>query len=738
MEDSFSSCSSDSSSPETESSTLSAENSPRIESDVGYETPPENFSPPPVNTNGWTDYLATGDVLLKHLTRQSIIVKDALQERSAVPLNIQDLSNAYEKILFSPRIPPKRQANGTCEPNPRLNFYPAFAVPEVLATYHIFFQNHKIPLSCRANRTKADRTLYLREGARIPAIACLEEVPKIFEGLGRDEKRAANALEENEESHSSALVELEGDNARLAILKRSIEVTHFAYPAVNLPPKVMSTVMDSLLIKRAKPLNSENENETDEGKPAVTDEELGKWLGTSDPSVLEERRKTMMAVVLVTVQLECLQRFFSHPETLKKIEETLHYTFRHGYVKQACKISNVELSNLISYLGILHENRLGQNVLHSTLKGEARRDYVRDCVFLMLVYTWQTGMGVWQQCLEEENLKELEKLLVRSRRALWTGFDERTSARDLADIIFPPKLLQTLRNGLPDFMSQSILQNFRSFVLERSGILPATSCALPTDFVPLTYPECPPPLWPYTYLFQLANFLMFHSDLAEDNSGEGLLECHCRCNLCTPHRSLVCNTPLLNETQIIGTFEIQGPSDANGGSAESKAGLKLTPGLWTSAYLRKFVPEDYHAHKIQLYENQSKPPKTELTACVITQSNIVSQLQTINKARQEFLLKKGRGVYLDPQTGEELNGPSSAAGCLPHAAQKDPAAVEHDRFGGRGMEQCELQRSGGRPVAGGERRGRGTGGKRGFRRRTLAGRSETPACRFEHRAHTHP
>ena len=516
--------------------------------------------------------------------------------------------------------------------------------------------------------------MHLKAGAHIPEIVSLEEVPKIFEGLGKDEKRAANALQKNETENQNVLVELEGDNARLAVLKRTIEVSHFAYPALNLPPKVMRSVMDQVLIKRAEPIDPQQPDlNSEDGQPVVSDDELARWLGTQDPSELQERRKMMMAAVLVTVELECLQRFFANPQTLRKVEESLHYAFRHGYVRQACKISNVELSNLISYMGILHENRLGQNVLHCTLQGEARRDYVRDCIYLFLILTWQTAMGVWQQCLEEQNLQELNKLLVRARRELWTSFDERTVARQLANLIFPERLMQTLQNGLPDFVSQSILQNFRSFVLERSGILPAMSCALPSDFVPLCYRECPPPLWSHCYLLRLANYLAHHSDLMEDSSGDGLLECHCRCNLCTPHRSLVCNTELLSETQVIGTFEIQGPEQQEGASS-----LKLTPALWTSAYLRKFIPEDYHAHQIKFYEDQSRPPKVPLTACVITQSQILAQLQAIQQARQEFLLKKGHGVYLDPQTGEELNTPSlsAAASCRSqkHATQGKQAS----------------------------------------------------------------
>lgn len=712
--------------PRKQEEDLTTHEQPKIEQDLGFEEP-ARLEPPQdeqeheqdagqEETDAGLEHGYLGgeeDVLLKHLQRQSLILRDALADRSETPLNVEELCRAYELNLFSPRVPPKRQPNGTCEPNPRLNFYPVFAVPEALATYHIFFKNQKIPVSCRANRTRADALLALGPGARIPDIASLEEVPKIFEGLGRDETRAANALKETaeEEGHTSALVELEGDNARLAVLKRSVELTHFAYPAVNLPPKVMRRIMDQLIMPHIEALDESQEQRPEDARPVVSDEQLVRWLGTRDPQALEQRRKLMLAVVLVTLELECMRRFFSDPETLRKVEETLHYTFRHGFVRQACKISNVELTNLVSCLGILHENRLGQTVLHSTLKGEARRDYVRDCVFLFLCHTWQAAMGVWQQCLEDENLKELDKLLARNLKKLWTGFDERTVASDLAEIVFPERLRQTLKGGLPDFMSQSMLQNYRTFILERSGMLPATCNAFPSDFVPLSYRECPPPLWSHCYLLQLANYIAYHSDVIEDVSGEGLLECHCRCNLCSPHRSLVCNPQLLSETQVIGTFELQGPE-------KSTAPLKLTPGLWTSAYLRKFVPEDYHAHEIKFFEDQSRPQHADLTACVITQGAILAQLHAIQKSRQEFLLKKGRGVYLDPQTGEVLN-PG-----LPQHAEEEAGAAS----GGDGRRMGQPGRGG--RMGGGDRGGRiGRGGRgagnRAARRRTI--RAGSPA-----------
>ena len=648
------------------------------------------------------------DVIFKHVLRQSVILSKSLESKLEVPLQICELSKAYEKELFSPRVPPRKLENGTCEPNPSLNFYPTFMLPETLATYHIFFQNQKIPLSCRANRPKADEELLMRSGDSLPDYPTTDRVPKIFEGLGDEELASAKALEE---SADSSLPELKTDNPRLAVMKRSVALTHCAYPAINLPPKVMTCIMEKLIISKAKPVTDESPGE-EGGQPVVSDVELARWLGVKpdDTATLEARRKSMLASTLVTLQLECMRRFFTSDEMIKKLSESLHYMFNHGYVKLGSKISNVELTNLISYMGILHENRLGQNVLHNTLKGEARRDYVRDCIYLYLVYTWQTAMGVWQQCLESENVKELGKILNRKRRELWSGFDERTIASDLADIVFPAKLVETLCNSLPDFTSQSQMQNFRSFILERSGILPAVCNAMPSDFVPIKYKECPPTLWHYCYLLNLANYLMFHSDIAYDNTGEGLLECYCRCNLCSPHRCLVTNTPLLNEVQAINTFEMQPPPKPDGTLPPP---FKLSAGLWTSAFLRHFEREDFHAKTIQFYEDQNKPPKVTPNACVITQGEILAQLQEIKKAREQFLLKKGHGVYLDPQTGEELN---SAAATPSHNVYREQRRQkgrqpqkEEDASSSSTLSRPNRRSRGGRMVRGdiGQRGGRG-------------------------------
>lgn len=638
------------------------------------------------------EYLPEGDALHRHLKRQSELIRQAMlagaeteEERERRAFDYRLLAQAFESNIFGPVVDTRRlkkQENGCLAHDPRLNFYPCFMVPETLAAYHIFFQNQLIPLSCRANRPKADEELMLGQGDSLPGEVTLEEVPRIFDGLGDEvqplEVKSLSMGEgeeskEEEEESQGALVELQGDNPRLAVVKRQLVVTHAAYPALFLPPKVMQTLMEQLIMSKAKPLDPEQSPDNEEDKsgcePVVDDGELARWLGLKDetPESLEQklgdRRRLMHSVALVSVTTASLRRFFGRRDVIKRLGESIHYLFKQGYVRQACDVSGVDLTNIVTYMGLMHENRVGQSVLHQTLKGEARRDYVRDTIYLLLVYTWQTAMGAWQQCLDESNLKELEKILKRRRRDLWTGFDERTVAQELSEIVFPQRLVDALSAGLPDLLNQSLLHNFRSFILERSGVLPAAVNLLPSDLVPISFKESPPTLWCHVYLLRLANYLMYHNDVAVDSSGPGqLLACHCRCNLCSPHRSLALNTPLLNEIQCIGTFELQGQPGEDG--KPSGPGLKLTPALWTNAYLRKFEDADYEHDTISYFEEKPAPhqrPKAELSACVITAPAIVAQLQAISQARKEFLVKKGSGVYLDPKTGEELGSGTTTA-----------------------------------------------------------------------------
>nr|WRQ19820.1 MAG: 100 kDa protein [unidentified adenovirus] len=577
------------------------------------------------------------DSLLTHINRQANIVFKALQNSKDFKLSIEKLSKAYEESVFAQKESPKR--DGTQEKNADLHFYPPFIIPETLASYHLFFINISIPHSCKANQPDANQILTLDSGATFPLLPDLDKDFVIDTTAGSYERDV-------EVFEDSALIRMINDNFRLKVLKQMCDLCYFSYPAMDIVPSVMQTVTKVLLQKDEE--NKEN---------AVSAREICKWTGINenDTAAIEERKRCVLKSVLFGCQMLCMEKFFKDKEIIVKLQESLHYMFLHGYVKNLQNVCSVTLSNLISYLGIMHENRLGQATLHHTLESEDKIDYIRDTAYLFLVLTWQTAMGVWKQCMDPNNVKDLELILQQERENLWKIDDVYTMSTKLADLIFPEKLVKALKEALPDFSSQSALQNFRSFILERSGCLPAFSLALPTDFIPISFCRAPPSLWPHTYCLLIANYLVYHGALYIKPPKHSMDFFNCPCNLCSPHRSFVFNDFLKKETDLINAFTLQGP--------ESGKQISLTPAVWGSAYLKKMSKTDFNAFSIKHY-NDKDIIKEPLTPCVLTEGEVIDKLTYIKKCREKFLTEKGSGVYIDPDTGDILNARSA-----PHFTQ---------------------------------------------------------------------
>lgn len=103
------------------------------------------------------DYLDVGDdVLLKHLQRQCAIICDALQERSDVPLAIADVSLAYERHLFSPRVPPNAKKTAHASPTRASTSTPYLPCQRCLPPITSFSKTARYPYP--AVPTAAERT----------------------------------------------------------------------------------------------------------------------------------------------------------------------------------------------------------------------------------------------------------------------------------------------------------------------------------------------------------------------------------------------------------------------------------------------------------------------------------------------------------------------------------------------------------------------------------------------------
>ncbi|QEJ80777.1 100 kDa protein [Southern Psittacara leucophthalmus aviadenovirus] len=582
----------------------------------------------------------------KCIERQAMLLsgclKDLLETTEAAPLSVDNLQFQLERFIFNPskNVPVEHQ-------EVRHNFYPPFLTPKAISNYHIFSVTAPIPMSCKANRS-GSRILNETMG-----LSYFKYLPKwrpnveIQDGLGDEVTPVGDLPEEMK------MVPLVSDVSRLQWSKsRAEHINFFSYPSLHFPPKIARMLMETLL----QPFADEVKDRADEPKMCVTDDELACIVDPLNKMRPDDRlkamntRRTMVSMaVRYCAQLELMQRVLREPSSVKKCQEVLHHTLHHGYVSIIREVSKVNLSNYATYHGVTYNNPLNNCVVSKLLEGSDRDDYIVDTIYLFLVINWQTAMGMWTQALQEETIQIYSEMFTKWKRCIYAMNSINEMANAIVNILMDgDRLVEVMRNGLPNFCTQSQISNFRHFIMERSNVPLVAAQFLPSDFVPLTFKESAPLLWDQVYLLRVACFLANHGGyLYEDpDPRAGAFKSYCPCNLCSPHRMPQDNMALHNEMLAINTFEIR--------SAEGKT-FKMTPEIWTNAYLDKFEPKDYHPFTVLHYvENQSRF-SANLTGSVTTSPEIISMIRQIQESREEFMLTKGKGVYKDPVTGEVIS-----------------------------------------------------------------------------------
>ncbi|CDO33906.1 hexon assembly protein 100K [Pigeon adenovirus 1] len=620
--------------------------------------------PPAVVEDEGRGAAVAGPQLRTCLRRQATLLAGALRDarlcQEPTPLSVEGIQLQLERFVFNP---PEGTPSEHAEA--RFNFYPPFLTPKAICTYHIFTVTAAIPLSCKANRSgtrELERFLQTDEFRRLPEWS--GAAPTVDDGLG-DEVVLRTELNEGVK-----LVPLEADNSRLQWSKyRAEHVQFFSYPSLHLPPKISRLLMETLLQpfsdedlerRQRRRQAGESGDEPDEGPaPCLSDEELLEILRVQRPHAspqqlrreAQRRRTTVTTALRYCLPLTLMERFFREPSMVKKCQEALHHTLHQGFVQVVREVAKVNLSNYSTFHGVTYNNPLNNCVAAKLLEGEDRRDFTLDTLYLFLVLTWQTAMGMWQQAIDEGALEAYRRALQRALRAVYAQRSVGAVARLLADLLMDgDRLMIELRKAFPNFIAQSQVANFRHFLMERANIPPFAAPLLPSDMVPLRFCSAPQLLWDQVYLLQVAVFLLNHGGyLWEPVSEHPSLQekLYCPCNLCAPHRMPGDNVALHNEMLAIGTFELR---NADGQS------FKLTPELWTNAYLDKFVQDDFFPFVVRHYVRAEHAERFvgERTACVTPSPEILSLIRQIEHAREEFLLTKGKGGYRDPKTGESL------------------------------------------------------------------------------------
>ncbi|AEC32100.1 100K protein [Raptor adenovirus 1] len=595
-----------------------------------------------------------------HLQRQAQLCKLALNSKyKYLPESVSKIGEAFEQFIFNPET-----ESDVKQREARMNFYPPFAVPECTASYFSFFSILPVPFSCAANRTQTVKMKELQSIKKFDVLPQFDDTLfAVSEGLGT-EVTATDSL-----PRKTRLVSLDADYPRLITMKEKLKhVLRFAYPALNLPPKIHKCMIDLLFKPYQK--GTETEEEVDY---VFNDSFIAEYLQL-DEDVMTERitkfRSDLLKAIQFVAGLKLMQKFFRDAGFVKKMQDILHYTFHHGYIRLVGHITGQNLSKYITFHSMTFENRNNNADLQSTLDLNDGEDYMVDSIFLFLILTWQTVMGIWQQNLNSQNMSQLEKLLMTKGPELILCENADEMGEKIAHWISDDNaIIKIFQQHLPDFISQTQLNNFRQFVLARSNIAGGLVPAMIKDFVPLDFKESSPLLWAHVYLLKLSYYLYQHGDYmqvffiddGENKSPDN--EVFCNCNLCAPHRTPRFNAAMHNEILAIDTFDFFVPSK-DGKDGER---VTLSPGIWANRYLDHFVKEDFHPFEVVKYIDYPERFITEPTACVITKPEILSTLKFMQKKRERFLLEKGSGTYLDPDTGDNLSDakflPQPREGC---------------------------------------------------------------------------
>ncbi|ADP30825.1 100K [Skua adenovirus 1] len=617
-----------------------------------------------------------------HLQRQALLCKFALQAKyKYLPESVSKIGAAFEEFIFNPYTEEDKK-----QQEPRLNFYPPFCVPECTANYYSFFSILSLPYSCCANRTGTKK---LKE---LQLISKYESLPEFDEGLFTvSEALGSEVTATDSLPRTTRLVTLDADYERLITMKSKLRhVTRFAYPALNLPPKIHKVLIENLF----KPYQTGKEAE-EEVDYVFTVPMLAALLKISDEQANEkivEFRKNLLKAIQYLAVLKMMEKYFRNAGFIKKMQEILHYTFHHGFVRLIGHVTGQNLSRFITYHCMTFENRNNNCNLQSTLDLNDGEDYMVDSIFLFLVLTWQTVMGIWQQNLSTKNMSQLERLLmVRGVELVYCKTADEMAEKIAVWISDDDVIIKIFQEHLPDFISQTQINNFRQFILARSNIAGGLVPAMIKDFVPVDFKESSPLLWSHVYLLQLSYYLYRHGDYMQIffiNDGEFKSpdnEVFCNCNLCAPHRTPMYNSALHNEILAIDTFDFFVPTK-DGKSGER---VTLSAGMWANKYLNHFVQEEFFPFDVYKYLDYPEKFHKQPTACVITKPDILSTIKFVQQKREKFLLEKGSGIYLDPDTGDNL----SDAKFPPQSREKDSRKYSSKRRTEQKIKQKEEEDS---------------------------------------------
>lgn len=640
-----------------------------------------------------------------HLRRQAKLVYPILLkalDESEDKLSVEDVATSIEAMTWRYELEIFQEKSGNSDldsnnskcatANAGHNFYPPFLNRQLLATYHLFFTHVPVPFSCKANRGQTEEEEEFFNQKILPQLPSLTPSTVVNDALGNRVTTIHDL-----ESDNAKLPFLKGDSHRIRHVKECVEeMNSFCYPAVSLPPALMMLIQEVLLTGKALPIRGSKVSEKDDADISVTDDDVSEQDSsesaeddtdivrkhlkneTFSETTLNDIKVRLSLSLLVDLGCRALDMFLTDRRIVRATHEGLHYLFNHGYIRLISKLANLDLSSYATYGGLTHHNKLSHGGTHRALPNDLQKDYVLDQIYVYLLYNWQTFLSLWHQSLDESTLTAIKFALVNQRGEIYAQSTVREMTNKILNVVFPNSMLNAVVEGLPNMCTQSQLQNFRVFILERSGI-PQVIPSLLQDFIPISLSECPLYLWSHCQLLRQAAFILNQGDYLNDALGQPgasvLSSKACNCNLCSPFKIPAQNKALAQEISLVGQLNVDKPGGPEG---QSQPHLRLTGPIFIESYLRPCAHETFFHDRILFYnDNPDLFPHPEC-GFVITDVDLLDRLCRTKKAQEVKLLHKGGGRYLDPETGDDLmlRNPTIASSIVQSFAERQVDEIE--------------------------------------------------------------
>lgn len=339
--------------------------------------------------------------------------------------------------------------------------------------------------------------------------------------------------------------------------------------------------------------------------------------------------------------------FVTSPNFIKKMHESLHSCFYHGYMQVLHEVTGFNHSHTSTMGDLVVMNpSWNPKLLHVTPDKELLEEQILSLICVALCLTWQRAMLIWSG-LNHKLCSEALKKAVQEHLQGDNWNNPYLVARVITDDF---NFLAAVDAVLPDMYTLQQLMTAEMFFLAKNNLSPTLHHVFLSDLLPISncdkhvgamWRDC---LRVAQFLFHQGDYMKIGDHTSEDPT--------CKCQLCYPCMFPASNPQLDKEIKLIDNFEL---SASDGGT------LRLSKQLWGEHYLKMAHNLGQNWKELNI---EREYPEEDLKAAVIGNPEIIEHLQKLIAFREKKL-----------KSLTDIVGKTTPASSLSPGNVKGPASV---------------------------------------------------------------